>query len=98
LPRRQVRRWNTQFGRWVGSYGVTRLCEALSRAGQPVTPHAVYGWVGGRIAPRPQRAIAIARLSGGALGVGEIYGQRSLKRTRPSVPLQAPTFRLVRQS
>ncbi len=77
--RRDPRRWRTSFGRWVNHYGVSRLCADLSRAGQPVTPHAVYHWVGGRTMPRPERAIAIVRLSRGAVGIGAIYGQRVVR-------------------
>ena len=79
--RRDPRRWRTSFGRWVHTYGVGRLCDQLTRAGQPVTPHAVYQWVGGRTTPRPDRASAIVRLSRGEVSVSAIYGQRVVRRT-----------------
>jgi len=80
LARREPRRWRTPFGRWVRSYGVNRLCDALGRAGHPVTPHAVYQWVGGRTFPRPEHAIALAGLSGGEVGIAQIYVRRAPAR------------------
>ena len=77
---REPRRWRTSFGRWVMSYGVTRLTCDLSRRGQPVTAQAVYQWVAGVTAPRPERAMRIVELSAGAVALGDIYQQRE---TRP---------------
>jgi len=73
---REPRRWRTSFGRWVMSYGVTRLTVDLSGRGQPVTRQAVYQWVAGVTAPRPDRAMRIVELSAGAVGLSDIYEQR----------------------
>jgi hypothetical protein len=78
--RREPRRWRTQFGRWVTSYGVSRLAVELSGAGHPVTRHAIYQWVAGVTAPRPGRALAIVQLSRGEVAMGDIYRQRASTR------------------
>jgi DNA-binding transcriptional regulator YdaS (Cro superfamily) len=53
--------------------GVQRITSELSRAGEPVTPGAVYQWISGQRAPRAGRAVALVRLSAGAIGLGDIY-------------------------
>lgn len=77
--RRAPRRWTTPLGRWVTGYGVTRLARDLSHRGQPVTTHAVYQWIAGVTAPRPDRAVAIVELSSGAVGIADIYAQRGVR-------------------
>jgi hypothetical protein len=77
---REPRRWRTHFGSWVRAYTVPRLTRELQGLGHPVTPHAVYGWLSGRIAPHPDRALAITRLSGGRLSVADIYRHREAVR------------------
>lgn len=89
--RREPRRWRTSFGRFVRSVGVERLTIQLRSAGQPITRNAVYNWLAGDHAPRPEAAAAIVRLSRGRLQLAEIYrhreklaaGARSIEETRP---------------
>ena len=73
---REPRRWRTQFGSWVRAYTVPRLTRELQDLGQPVTPNAVYGWLAGRIAPAPARALAIARISEGRVSLVDVYRHR----------------------
>jgi hypothetical protein len=80
--RREPRRWRTSFGRWVTSFGVTRLAVELSGAGQPVTRHAIYQWVAGVTAPRPERAVRIVELSRGLVHLADIYRQREMRSAR----------------
>ena len=77
--RREPRRWRTSFGRWVMTFGVTRLTNELSGRGQSVTGQAVYQWIAGVTAPRPDRALQIVELSGGAVGLSDIYRQRTAR-------------------
>lgn len=77
---REPRRWRTHFGSWVRAYTVPRLTRELHDLGQPVTPNAVYGWLAGRIAPHPERALAITRISSGVLSLQDIYRHREQVR------------------
>jgi len=70
-------RWDTDFGRWVRSYGVGRIVQALGQDPDlRVTSQSVYEWLQGH-APRPPRAAALVRLSEGCLTLEAIYGHRS---------------------
>lgn len=66
---RQRQRWETSFGKWVMTAGVSSLADQLG-----VTRQAVYHWVSGRAIPPPSRAVDIIRLSDGALGFQDLYG------------------------
>lgn len=72
---RLVLRWRTRFGVFVSDYTVSRLVAALGGEGEPVTPRAVYHWLGG-IAPRPAIAEAIARISAGRVTIADVYRHR----------------------
>ena len=66
-------RWQTEFGRWVGEFGVPRIVKALARDPDlRVTNQAVYEWLQGH-PPRPARAMALVELSGGRLTLEAIY-------------------------
>lgn len=73
-----ARRWRTPLGSFIGEYGVSRLTRALAAAGQPVTPFAVYKWLGGRHVPRLDRAVEISRISEGRVSLADIYRQRDV--------------------
>lgn len=82
--RKSGTRWRTKFGRWVADYGVSEIVRALSRDPDlKVTKHAVYEWLRGH-APRPARAAALVRLSGGRIGLDDIYRHIRLVRKRES--------------
>jgi hypothetical protein len=71
--RRDPLRWQTEFGRWVGDYGVPRIAQAL--ACDPdlrVTNRAVYEWLQGH-PPGPTQAVALVELLGGRPGLEAIY-------------------------
>lgn len=57
--------WRTRFGAFVGGYGVERLSLEFQRRGDPVTNSAVYSWIYGRRAPRPQAVDIILAVSHG---------------------------------
>lgn len=83
---REPRRWRTQFGSWVRAYTVPRPDPRTSGSlGQPVTPNAIYGWLAGRIAPHPERALAITRISSGRVSLQDIYQDREQLRPVGSV-------------
>lgn len=66
-------RWDTEFGRWVGEFGPSRIVAALGRNPElSVTNGAVYEWLRGH-QPRPDRAIALVEMSGGRLSLDAIY-------------------------
>jgi hypothetical protein len=70
---RDPMRWDTEFGRWVGEVGASRIVAALGRDPDlSVTTKAVYEWLRGHH-PRPDRAIALVELSGGRLSLDMIY-------------------------
>lgn len=78
---RRAQRWDTKFGRWMGSYGVRNLASALSASGCPITPVAAYEWLAGRSSPRPQTAAQIQRLSGGIVRPEDIAAHRDLVKS-----------------
>jgi len=66
-------RWETDFGRWVADFGVPQIVKALARDPElRVTNQAVYEWLQGH-PPRPARAMALVKLSGGQLTLEAIY-------------------------
>ncbi len=72
--RRAPLRWDTQFGRWVGSYGVPRIVRELGHDPMlSVTSHSVYEWLAGRRQPNPKRALELVNMSGGQLTLETIY-------------------------
>lgn len=90
--RRDPMRWQTEFGRWVGDFGVSRIVSAL--APDPalrITNQTVYEWLQGH-APQPSRAIALVQLSGGRLTLEAIYGHGRAVRS----PADAPREQLDR--
>ncbi len=71
--RRTPARWETEFGRWVSDFGVSRIVSAL--APDPalrITNQTVYEWLQGH-APHPTRALALVEMSGGRLTLNAIY-------------------------
>ena len=83
--RRVPSRWETEFGRWVGEFGVPRIVKALARDPDlRVTNQAVYEWLQGH-PPRPARAMALVELSGGRLTLEAIYQHgREIRRSHDS--------------
>ena len=88
---REPRRWRTYFGSWVRAYTVPRLTRELQTLGHPVTPNAVYEWLAGRVAPHPDRALAIARLSSGQVSLQDIYQHREDVRAAAVAETRSPT-------
>lgn len=74
---RRVRRWNTSLGSFVREYTMGRLISSLGGRGVRVTPHAVYSWVSGRSAPRPNTARALVLVSRGRIRFDDLYGRSS---------------------
>ena len=74
--RRDPRRWQTPFGRYIAQRGVPWVVGRLEAEGLPVTPFAVYHWVAADTAPRPAFAHALVRTSGGVLTLNDIYEHR----------------------
>ncbi len=81
--RRALPRWSTRFGRVVAEIGVPEIAKALaSDPALKVPKRAVYSWLEGH-EPRPDRARALVRISGGKLSLETIYGhKRELARLR----------------
>lgn len=66
-------RWQTEFGRWVSDFGVSRIVSTLARDPDlRITNQTVYEWLQGH-APRPARAMALVEMSGGHLSLEAIY-------------------------
>jgi transcriptional regulator with XRE-family HTH domain len=68
-------RWESKFASFVRTYGAERLAEALD-----VDSSAIYHWIRGVNAPRPDRAALIQRLafeSGLSLSFEDVYGHVS---------------------
>lgn len=69
-------RWQTRFGRFVRRYGAAKLARDLN-----VEPSAIYQWIRGYTAPRPQTIVTIVLLSREnrtRLTITDIYAQREL--------------------
>ena len=82
--KRDPARWDTEFGSWVREVGVPRIVSALARDPDlRVTNSAVYQWLQGH-EPRPARARALVRLSGGRLTLDAIYDHA--RQVRPPAP------------
>lgn len=65
------RRWESPLGRFVDFYGADELASRVE-----VHKTAVYHWVSGRAAPRPEKAfviLRIARSTGLAVSLDDIY-------------------------
>jgi hypothetical protein len=75
-------RWATPLGRFVRSFGVTKLCRAMRAHGESVGQEAVYHWIAGRAQPTPPKAKLLVLLSGQTLTLDEVYSQ-----PRPSDPV-----------
>ena len=80
--RRTPARWETEFGRWVSDFGVSRIVSALARDPDlRVTNRAVYEWLQGH-PPHPSRAMALVQISEGRLTLETIYEHgRQIRRT-----------------
>lgn len=71
--RRVPSRWETEFGRWVSNFGVSRIVSALARDPDlRITNQTVYEWLQGH-PPHPSRAMALVEISGGRLTLEAIY-------------------------
>jgi len=82
--RKDPRRRRTRFGRFIDGVGVGRLAQELEGLGVGVSRHALYGWLSGRIRPRPEAAMALRRLSKGELEIEDIYRHHDrMRKTRP---------------
>jgi hypothetical protein len=55
---RKPENWDSEFGKFVRSYGVILLAARLH-----VDPSAVYHWIAGSTSPHPSNALAIQRLA-----------------------------------
>lgn len=67
-------RWQTKFGAWLQTYGVTRLSAELK-----ITKSAVYFWLrptGRKVYPDPDTAMKICEISQGTLKLEDIYTHR----------------------
>ena len=76
--RRVAIRYRTPFGSFVSEYGAARLAESLCRLGQPTAPQTVYGWLAGAKTPAPSRALAIVRVSAGAVKLEDVFEHRAI--------------------
>lgn len=78
-------RWETKFGSFVHSYGITSLAQALD-----VDKTAVHHWIGGRNFPKPSHAAAMQILAGErgmTLSLDDIYeGPRQFLAQACSLP------------
>lgn len=80
---REPLRWRTHFGQWVADVTPGAICAQLRAAGTPVTPGAVYKWVAAERVPRPDVALQLVEISGGAISLADVYVQRAeVARTR----------------
>jgi hypothetical protein len=63
---RRRRRWGTNLSDTLGARGMTAKLfhKALTDAGLEVTLQAVYLWLNGRTAPRPEHQVVIATTLG----------------------------------
>ena len=80
-------RWNTEFGRWVSDFGVSRIVSALARDPDlRITNQTVYEWLQGH-APHPFPAMVLVEMPGGRLTLDAIYQHSAsygiLRGTRP---------------
>jgi DNA-binding transcriptional regulator YdaS (Cro superfamily) len=85
------RRWESPLGRFVNFYGADELASRME-----VHKTAVYHWVSGAAAPRPEKAFAIrriARSTGFAISLDDIYQhfledgaetRRSFRQSQPA--------------
>ena len=85
------RRWESPLGRFVDFYGADELASRME-----VHKTAVYHWVSGIAAPRPEKAFAIrriARSTGFAISLDDIYQhfledseetRRSFRQSQPA--------------
>jgi len=80
LPRRTPSYWNTPLGRWIDSYGVSKLLSDLHAAGEPIHITAIYGWISGRRYVSPPIALKLVQLGAGQISLDVIYGQRNALR------------------
>jgi len=81
--RRVPSRWNTEFGRWVSAFGVSRIVSALARDPDlRITNQTVYESLQGH-PPHPSRAIALVEMSGGRLTLEAIYQNGRELRDQP---------------
>jgi hypothetical protein len=93
--RRTPSRWETEFGRWVSDFGVSRIVSALAPdADLRITNQTVYEWLQGH-APRPSRASALVEISGGRLTLEAIY-EHGREVRRPACPTPSGKERLKR--
>ena len=77
MPPRARTRWTTGFGTWIASMGVYRVRMALADTGCSVTEQAIYHWLAGTATPRTEHAMALQRVSGGAVTLEVILQHRS---------------------
>lgn len=80
-------RETTEFGSWLKGYGVTKAVDGLRGLGHSVSKQAVHQWLNGETAPKPQHALALHELSGGAMPIEKIYRHRDQLRHEPGPPL-----------
>lgn len=83
LPGGLLLRWQTRFGRWVKSYGATRLAQELGLSCGPGGPITIYQWVGGTRTPRPASALRIVTLARGKVRLDDVYAHRYQVRPPP---------------
>jgi DNA-binding XRE family transcriptional regulator len=84
--RRDERRWDSKFGRFVLAFGTEELARHLA-----VDRSAIYHWMGGSTSPRLAHAIKIQTLAkkrGVSLSLDEIYEVESERYTASSLKPQ----------
>ena len=86
----EERFWDSEFARFVRSYGVDLMAQRLS-----IKPSAIYHWIRGSTAPRPVHAFVVqhlARQRGVMLTMDAIYGHFLSMRAPeiPSEPIPVP--------
>jgi DNA-binding XRE family transcriptional regulator len=84
-------RWQTRFARLVRRYGVANLARELQ-----VDQTAIYQWIRGSVAPRPEKAMLLVQLlrSVGRLTLEDIYCHQFVvqgKSRRPNDDFQWTT-------
>lgn len=77
MRNRILYRWGTPLGRVISEITVSGVVKALSdNESTRITNMAVYRWIYGKTAPRPQVALRIVELAHGSLTMADVYQHR----------------------
>ena len=82
---REPTRWQTHFGEWVTTVGVSRVAQELALRGVPIHHDTVYKWLAGRHVPRVEVALKLVEISGGVVSLTDVYLQSYELRALRSV-------------